>query len=263
MHKMSEIAAVIGGFAPPATAMADDNIGLIVGRHSADIGKVLLALDATDEVISEAIEAGCQAIITHHPPIWQPIKRIADDCAIERRLLTLIENKIAVYSAHTNLDFCDGGINDMLFDKLGLTDKELVHEEKPGVFSGRAGILPQSIKLAEFAQMVQSKLGLATAIFCGKPNADVRKVGLIAGATARAHYFESMIAAGCDTYVTSDIVYTNALKAKDLGLNLVDATHYGSEAIFTEILAPLLREKLPNLEVIVSKIDGQVFKTNL
>ncbi|MDR2167832.1 MAG: Nif3-like dinuclear metal center hexameric protein [Clostridiales bacterium] len=261
MYKMKEIGAAIEQLAPRNLAMDDDNIGLIVGRLNAEITKVLLALDATDEVIDEAINLGCQAIITHHPPIWKPIKRIADDCAIERRLLALIENGIAVYSAHTNLDFCEGGINDLLFDKLGLTDKELIFEEKPGVFAGRAGLMLEPMPLAEFVYFIEGQLNLDICKYVGDPAAQVRKVGVMAGATARPHFFEAMAAAGCDTYVTSDIVYTNALKAKDLGLNLVDATHYASEVIFTEILAEYLAERLPKLEVLVSKIDGQVFKT--
>jgi dinuclear metal center YbgI/SA1388 family protein len=264
---MRNITDAIEKLAPLDFAFDGDNAGLIIGRHDKKISKVLLALDATDEVIKEAIGLGCEAIITHHPPIWDAIKRVTDHNPHGSRLLTLIEKKIAVYAAHTNLDFCEGGISDRLFDILELKNRESFHEDKPGVFAGRAGILNPSIhkkmNLEQFAIFVKEKLNLPHITFSENtaPNAAVCKVGIMAGDAAKPGFFRSAKAAGCDTFISADISYTNALEAKSLNINLIDATHYGSEIIFTQILTKHLKEHLPNLEVIVSKIDGQPFKS--
>jgi len=220
----------------------------------------LMALDATDEIVEEAIREGCQAIITHHPPIFKPITRVNDDNARGIRFLELIERGIAVYACHTNLDSCDGGINDMLCDILELKNAENVYESKPGVFSARAGNLQQEMTLAEFANYVKNRLNLSLANYVGDCDAKVRKVGVLGGAGADMKFFRSMLKAGCDTFVTSDIRYMPAIQAQDLGLNLVEATHYGSEIIFGDGLKKYLNQHLPNLEVIVSKVDGQPFK---
>jgi dinuclear metal center YbgI/SA1388 family protein len=161
--KMSQIMEIIEKLAPTDIAEEWDNVGLLVGRGNADVSKVLIALDALDAVVDEAIALGADAIITHHPAIFRPINRITDESTSGRRLLRLIEGGICLYSAHTNLDAADGGVNDMLFDIFGLLNRELICETKPGVFAGRAGILSEPMRLSDFALTVKHTLGLAVA----------------------------------------------------------------------------------------------------
>ena len=259
--KMSQIMEIIEELAPLETAEEWDNVGLLAGRREADVSKALIALDMLDDVVDEAAAIGAQTIITHHPAIFKPINRITDENPLGRRLLRLIEGSICLYAAHTNLDAAKGGVNDILFDTFGLIDKEFICEIKPGVFLGRAGILPAPMSLSDFALHVKSTLSLNTATFCGDANATVRKVGVIGGGSANTNFFEGALAAGCDTFVTSDIKLSAAQTALDMGLNLVDATHYGGEVIFAERLAEYLRERLCGAEFVVSKVNGQPFKT--
>jgi len=261
MYKIHEIAALIEKLAPLELAGDYDNVGLIVGRGTADVTRVLLALDATSPVINEAVTLGAQLIIVHHPPIWTAIKRINDATPQGCKLLTLAERSIAVYAAHTNLDACEGGINDILFDILKLKNKELFHQDKPNVFFGRAGTLSVPMALSKFARFVQDKLNLDAAVFCGDPDAIVRKVGIIGGSGARDAEFADALAIGCDTYITGDIKHDAALSAQDLGLNLIDATHYGSEIVFAAPLKKYLEENFPNLEIIISKAEKPPFLT--
>ena len=258
--KMSQIMEIIEVLAPVNIAEEWDNAGFLVGRRDADVSKVLIALDALDDVIDEAATIGAQAIITHHPAIFRPINRITDESPLGRRLLRLIEGGICLYCAHTNLDAADGGINDMLFDIFGLVNKELICETKPGVFVGRAGVLPAPATLTDFAVTVKNTLGLQMAAYCGDGNAAVRKVGIIGG-SGNASFFAEMLAAGCDTFVTSDIKFHHAQAALEMGLNLVDATHYGGEVVFAEKLAEYLSQRIDGVEFVVSNINGQPFKT--
>ena len=260
MYKMSEIIDVVEKFCPPSIAADWDNVGLLLGRAQANVSKILLALDVTDDVVDEAVKGSYCAIFTHHPLMRSGIKEITDKTPFGNRLLTLAENKIAVYSAHTNLDFCQDGVNDQLALTLGLENIHGICEVSSGIFAGRAGTLSSEMNLANFAKLVKEKLHLDHITFCGQNNAPIHKVGVMGGGGANEDFFKAALDANCDVYVTSDIKYSMALAAADIGLNLIDATHYATEWVFTQSLIQLFKKQLPNLEVMVTKIDGQPFK---
>jgi dinuclear metal center YbgI/SA1388 family protein len=109
-------------FAPKHLAVPDDKIGLQLGSLRKEVGKVLVALDVTDEVVEEAIAEKAELIIAHHAIIFRPLAHLRTDLPAGRLYEKLIKNDIAVYIAHTNLDAADGGINDMLAKALGLTE---------------------------------------------------------------------------------------------------------------------------------------------
>ena len=81
-----------------------DNVGLLAGRRDKEVKKILLALDATDEVVECAVEGSYDMLITHHPMIFGSIKRVTDEDMVGRRLLSLIRNDISYYAMHTNYD---------------------------------------------------------------------------------------------------------------------------------------------------------------
>ncbi|GIQ68001.1 Nif3-like dinuclear metal center hexameric protein [Xylanibacillus composti] len=115
-------------WAPKRLAVPDDRIGLQVGTLNKKLEKVLVALDVTDEVVEEAIEAQAGLIIAHHAVIFRPLKALRTDLPGGKLLEKLIKHDIAVYIAHTNLDIAEGGVNDMLADALALEDRQLLSE---------------------------------------------------------------------------------------------------------------------------------------
>ncbi|MBM7691786.1 dinuclear metal center YbgI/SA1388 family protein [Peribacillus deserti] len=115
-----EIIQLFEQFSPKAYAVEGDPIGLQVGRLNKPVTKVLIALDVTEEVIQEAIEAGAELIIAHHPPIFRPLKNLRTDLPSGALYEKLIKHDIAVYAAHTNLDVAKGGVNDLLANALRL-----------------------------------------------------------------------------------------------------------------------------------------------
>lgn len=114
---------------PKNIAESWDNIGLLVGNETQEITKVQISLDATEDVIDHAIEKGANLIITHHPVIFSGIKNITSKNLIGKKLLKLIENKIAVYSMHTNLDSAKEGLNQYICDKLGVKTSKILEEK--------------------------------------------------------------------------------------------------------------------------------------
>ncbi len=99
-----------------------DKVGLQIGNSGSNIEKVLLTVDVNRDVVNEAIEKGVDLIISHHPLIFNPVNTILSSNDTEKEILELVENKIAVYIAHTNYDLMDGGLADQLAEKIGLAE---------------------------------------------------------------------------------------------------------------------------------------------
>jgi dinuclear metal center YbgI/SA1388 family protein len=122
---MPTVATVIGfleEFAPPTLAAEWDNVGLLLGDRQAPVERVMTCLTVTPESAAEAVEAKAQLIVTHHPILFRPVKRLTTANPEGRMLLSLIRAGVAVYSPHTAFDNTHGGINDALARRLGLTD---------------------------------------------------------------------------------------------------------------------------------------------
>ncbi|WP_304507799.1 Nif3-like dinuclear metal center hexameric protein [Anaerotignum sp.] len=126
---VKDIVAFMEGVAPHDLAESWDNTGLAIGDPHQEVKKVLIALDAIDSVIDEAIEIGADLILTHHPMLlFKKINSITKSDALGKRIYKLIENKVAALSAHTNLDVAKGGTNDVLAKMIGLTNVEILQE---------------------------------------------------------------------------------------------------------------------------------------
>lgn len=114
-----DIVETMKNIAPLGFAEEWDNVGLIVGSRAMDVTKMMLTIDCTDEVIEEAVAAGAQMLITYHPIMFHPVKRITDDDQMGRLLLRAMHHDLAVYSPHTALDAAPGGVTDWLADAVG------------------------------------------------------------------------------------------------------------------------------------------------
>lgn len=122
MELMEEIA-------PAKLAESWDRPGLAVGDPAQEVKKVLVALDVIDPVIEEAKKVGADLIVTHHPMLlFKKLESITKDTAVGHRIFSLIENQIAAFSAHTNLDIAKGGTNDVLAELIGLKEITILEE---------------------------------------------------------------------------------------------------------------------------------------
>jgi len=121
-----EIITLFEKWSPKRFAMDGDPVGLHIGQLNRTVENVLVTLDVNEEVIDEAIRKGVKLIIAHHPLIFRPLKSLLTDTPQGSMIEKCIKNEIAVYAAHTNLDVAPGGVNDMLAEKLGLVDTEIV-----------------------------------------------------------------------------------------------------------------------------------------
>ena len=113
-------------FAPLPLQDGFDNAGLQVGLTDAEVTGVLLCLDVTEAVVDEAVALGYNLIVSHHPLIFSPLKRVTGNTYVERCVIKALANGVAIYSAHTNLDNAPGGVNYRIAAKLGLQNVKIL-----------------------------------------------------------------------------------------------------------------------------------------
>ena len=128
--QIKEITSYLESIAPRALQESYDNSGLLVGNPNRDIDKVLISLDATEEVVDEAIAKGCGMIISHHPIIFGGLKSFTGKNYVERTVMAAIKNDVALYAIHTNLDNIHTGVNRAIGEKLGVTNMEVLAPKK-------------------------------------------------------------------------------------------------------------------------------------
>lgn len=262
MTVVSDVLNFIEQIAPEYMAAEWDNVGLLCGRKSQPVHKILVALDPFYSVCQEALNIGADLIVTHHPLIFgDTLKAVSDDSQTGRCLLFLCENKISAINAHTNLDMAPGGINDILAAKLGLQNIELISPAGVHIDGSPYGLLrsgyTEKKTLPEFLGYIKNALGCdgLRYVDCGK---QVCKVAVGGGACADGMY--DAAAAGCDTFVTSDIKYNQFRSAYALGINLIDAGHFHTENPAMPILAEKLQNRFPNVTVVFSKNHRDIMK---
>jgi dinuclear metal center YbgI/SA1388 family protein len=124
--KIREIISCIESFAPLHVQESYDNSGLIIGSNENEIQSVLISIDITDEVIDEAIAKKANLIISHHPLIFNGLKKITGKTSIEQIVIKAIKNDISIYSCHTNLDSVTGGVSSKLSEKIGLVNCKIL-----------------------------------------------------------------------------------------------------------------------------------------
>lgn len=242
--KVREIVEILEQSVPLAWQESYDNAGLTVGNPEAEVCKVLVALDATEEVVDEAIELGAQMVVTHHPIIFRPIKRLACENRQQRTIAKAIAHGIALYAAHTNLDGApDKGISHHLAGVLGLQEERLLEPSNTeGVGIGIVGTLPKPVDSEEFLATIKERLGVKALRHSPIRIDKVERVAICSG--SGGSLIESAEAAGADLYLSADFKYHDFVDADRM--ILVDAGHFETEICAIDILFDILSKKLSN-----------------
>lgn len=259
MVELNKILDFINEFAPASLAESYDNVGLLIGGKDREINKVLITLDADEAVIQEANDKGCDLVISHHPLIFSPLKRITDDDSISRTVTSLIKNNIALISAHTNFDSVKNGLCDLFLDKIAdvKNKKALTGDEENGC--GRIGEIPEKLKLADILQRVKNEFCLDTVRYVGDKERLIKKIAVCNGGGADFIYDAN--AGDAELYITGDIKYHHARFAYENGMSLIEIPHYNAEIIFCEYLKCILEKHFgKELEFFVTDKNIDIWK---
>ena len=274
---VEDIRRAVNDIAPFELAESWDNPGLLVGDPATEVKQVLTCLDVTEAAARKAVELGCNVIVAHHPLIFKGIRNLSAGEPATATLKVLLQHDIAVIAAHTNLDIAEGGVNDTLARLIGL-DMDTLQGFVPAgkmpdgrpAFMGRIGEPRQSgLTLDDFVAQVAAALPAGQVRFvragslhrfgaAGGLATTVRRVALCSG--SGAEFIPQATAMGADTYVTGDVRYHDAQLAANLGLNLIDAGHFGTEFPIAHVLQEKLAALFPDIPVVEDVWSHDIFE---
>lgn len=242
--KLERIIEFMEETAPKAVAMEYDNVGLLVGRLEKDVTKVLVSLDCTIEVVNEAKEKGCELVVCHHPVMFSKVNKITDETCEGEMLLCAIENNIAVFAAHTNLDFAEGGLNDYFLEKLGYKAVDTIAENEGRIFEA------EGISVKELCEKIKRTFDVPRLRVAGDIEREVMRGALCTG-SGKSLLKEAVEKA--DVYITGDMGHHDILSLVCEGCCYIEISHYDSEKIAMDLLEKKLGEKFGELTVFKSQ----------
>ena len=249
--KIQEFTTVMERIAPKELALEFDNPGLLIEPDHEQITRVLVALDCTVAVAKEAAQWGADLVLTHHPLFFHPVQRMAYSDPATAAACTLIRHGIGLFAAHTNLDAAHGGVNDTLCSLFGILEAIPFDE---GV--GRVGTLKERETLAAFARRAETLLHTRVQ-FSGEPEAMISRVAVMGGSGGDS--VRPAAEQKADVLLTGELKHSSALDAQMLGIGLVVAGHYETEAVVLEPLMKRLQNDCFDVQYQLSRMDGSPF----
>lgn len=225
-----------------------DNVGLLIGNSKKRVKKVLIALDVNENSVEQAIKVGADAIISHHPAIFAPLKRITDETA--PIILKLLQNDICVYSAHTNADNAADGVNARLAEMFGLSDTLAVDAcaEYEGCGLGRVGRLASPVTIGELCALVKEKLNTPfVRVICPREE-KIECIAVLGGSCSE--FIPQAVRLGAQAVITGDMKYHNSLDLAGEGITVIDAGHFPTERHIVERFREVV-DSIGGIETIV------------
>ncbi|MCX6140297.1 MAG: Nif3-like dinuclear metal center hexameric protein [Candidatus Kapabacteria bacterium] len=236
---------------PPETAMQGDAIGLQVASKRSTVDRVLVCLDVTEEVVTEALELGCDAILTFHPLIYSPLARIDRSDRVSRSVYDCIASDLAVLCVHTAFDAFSKGTNHILAELLGLTPvRPLVSDMSSA--SGMGLLASCSLSYAELVDRV-SDVCAGPVRHCPTTKSHVSTVAIVGG--SGMSFFNDAVESGADVFITADVKYHGFLDAKGV-IGLIDPGHFEMEQFVPRGLVELLGAAIPSVVFIQSMTNS-------
>ena len=257
MIDKSELINVIEQIAPPYLAAEWDNNGMQIEPYAEEIDRVLVALELTPDVVSEAKRGGYDLIVIHHPLFFGAVDSAANRNILQSdaagrfvwRLLAEPPSPIGVYAAHTSFDAAEGGLGDELQRLIGLTPwDDRLHPDIAAEYAQltpyvRIGRFTCATDLSEAFARTMTALGMGADIrVSGDPKSNVLKVMTVCGGGGEA--IPLAVKTGCSLLITGDLRHHEWRLAEAEGLALIDAGHYYTERPFARLMAGKLEEAL-------------------
>ena len=252
--KIKEIIAALEQFAPLPLQESYDNAGLQCGLTEAEVSGALLCLDVTEEVLREAIDLGCNLVVSHHPLLFHGLKQVTDTTLVQRCIRLAIQNDLCIYAAHTNLDNAEDGVNFKMAEKLGLIDVQFMAPKTMVLPNGRhvksgsgvIGYLPQGEDSLAFLQRVKQAFGVEVLQHNTLLERPIQSVAICGG--AGDFLLDDAIAAEADAFLTGEMHY-HVWFGHEQEIQIAVLGHYESEQYTREIFRDIIEKAAPMLPI--------------
>ena len=250
--KIKEIIAALERFAPLPLQESYDNAGLQCGLTEAEASGALLCLDVTEDVLREAIDLGCNLVVSHHPLLFHGLKQVTDATLVQRCIRLAVQNDLCIYSAHTNLDNAEDGVNFKMAEKLGLIDVQFMSPRTvflPGgghvkAGSGVLGYLPEGEDSLAFLQRVKQAFGVEALQHNALLDRPIQSVAICGG--AGDFMLDEAVRAEADAFLTGEMHY-HTWFGHEQEIQIAVLGHYESEQYTREVFRTLIEGAAPTL----------------
>ncbi len=241
---VDQVLGFLNTVAPLSTAESYDNVGLLTGDSGAAVTGIAACLDITEDIINEAVSKNADLIVSHHPVIFHPMKRVLAGSPV----YSLVRNDISAIAIHTNFDMCEAGVNDALMELLGWESTGVLEQTQPnGLGIGGIADLPLGFTAKALAEHCKSSLDLESVKYCEGSVHAITRVGVCSG--SGGDLLQRAKELGCQALVTGDVKHSVWVEAVNSGMALIDAGHYGTEKCASHRIATLLSRAFPEIPV--------------
>ncbi len=242
---LQDILQILDRIAPSEMAEEWDNVGLQVGGLGREVEWIWVALDPSIEVVSAACREGVGLLVTHHPLIFRPLRRIDTQTSPGTVIEAALRHGLAIYTMHTNLDAAPGGLNDLLAKKVGLRRIQPLtaaagRRQRSGL--GRRGELPRRLPLSRLAWQLKQRMKLENVRIVGNLDTPVKRVAVSTG--SGGSLVPSFLASAAEVFITGDLRYHDAREIETAGRCAIDIGHFHSEYLMTSDVTQRLRQAL-------------------
>ena len=219
----------------------------------------MLCLDVTEDVVREAVDLGCNLIVSHHPLLFRPLRQVTDANLVQRSVRIAIQNDICIYAAHTNLDNAEDGVNYRIAEKLGLIDVEMIaprtvstNDANVRAASAVMGYLPVAEDSFAFLQRVKQAFGVEALQHNQLLERQIQSVAICGG--AGDFMLDEALRAEADAFITGEMHY-HVWFGHEQEIQIAVPGHYESEQYTREIFREVIERVAPNLPVYDTDIN--------
>jgi dinuclear metal center YbgI/SA1388 family protein len=251
--KIKEVLSALERFAPLPLQESWDNAGLQVGLTETEVSGALLCLDVNEQIVDEAIQKGCNLIVSHHPLLFRGLKTISDLTDVQRTVMKAIMNRICVISMHTNMDNAKGGVNFKMAEKLGLKDVQFFAPkavEGIEAGSGVVGELPEALAADDFVRKVKKAFDVECAMCNELLRRPIQKVAICGG--AGDFLLDDALKAGADAFITGEMHYHQYF-GYEQQIQICVIGHYQSEQFTSEIFRDIITKECPGVRTEIAE----------
>jgi dinuclear metal center YbgI/SA1388 family protein len=275
---VAKIIKIMDQLAPPLLAEEWDNVGLQIGDPRMPVRRIWVALDPSPEVVKAACQKEVDLLITNHPLIFKPLKSIDFETPGGSIIQMAAHRQMAIFSAHTNLDIVQDGVNDVLAQRLGMRNLSVLQPVMVGERAkedfrpltggetefgiGRIGALAKGGSLKSLVSLVKKKLGLDFVKVAGDLEMKVTQVAICSG--SGSSLMQAFLSSKAQAYISGDIHYHDAREAEDANRGIIDIGHFPSEHLMVEALAQQLKKIISQagieVEIMACTIEKDPFR---
>ena len=251
--KIKEVLSALERFAPLPLQESWDNAGLQVGLTETEVSGALLCLDVNERIVDEAVQKGCNLIVSHHPLLFRGLKTISDLTDVQRTVMKAIQKGICVVSMHTNMDNARGGVNFKIAEKLGLQQvRFFAPKTVDGIEAGSGviGELSEPMAADDFILKVKKTFDVECALCNELLKRPVRKIAICGG--AGDFLLDAALAEGADAFITGEMHYHQYF-GYEQAIQICVIGHYQSEQFTTEIFRDIIQKECPGVRTCIAE----------